>query len=101
MRDYIHVSDLSEAHVAAAALAESGDVAAIFNVGTGTGASVWEVMAAVSDVVGRDIGAVAVERRPGDPPELVASVNRITGELGWSASRDLRDMVSSAYDARR
>ena len=100
VRDYIHVSDLSEAHVAAAALAESGDVAAIFNVGTGTGASVWEVMAAVSDVVGRDIGAVAVERRPGDPPELVASVDRISGELGWSASRDLRDMVSSAYDAR-
>ena len=100
VRDYIHVSDLSEAHVAAAALAESGDVAAIFNVGTGTGASVWEVMAAVSDVVGRDIGAVAVERRPGDPPELVASVDRISGELGWSASRDLRDMVASAWAAR-
>ena len=100
VRDYIHVSDLSEAHVAAAALAESGDVAAIFNVGTGTGASVWEVMGAVSDVVGRDIGAVAVERRPGDPPELVASVDRISGELGWSASRDLRDMVASAWAAR-
>ena len=100
VRDYIHVSDLSEAHVAAAALAESGDVAAIFNVGTGTGASVWEVMAAVADVVGRDIGAVAVERRPGDPPELVASVDRISGELGWSASRDLRDMVASAWAAR-
>ena len=100
VRDYIHVSDLSEAHVAAAALAESGDVAAIFNVGTGTGASVWEVMAAVSDVVGRDIGAVAVERRAGDPPELVASVDRISGELGWSASRDLRDMVASAWGAR-
>ena len=100
VRDYIHVSDLSEAHVAAAALAETGDVAAIFNVGTGTGASVWEVMAAVSDVVGRDIGAVAVERRAGDPPELVASVDRISGELGWSASRDLRDMVASAWAAR-
>ena len=100
VRDYIHVSDLSEAHVAAAALAESGDVAAVFNVGTGTGASVWEVMAAVSDVVGRDIGAVAVERRAGDPPDLVASVDRISGELGWSASRDLRDMVASAWAAR-
>ena len=100
VRDYIHVSDLSEAHVAAAALAESGGVAAIFNVGTGTGASVWEVMAAVSDVVGRDIGAVAVERRAGDPPDLVASVDRISGELGWSASRDLRDMVASAWAAR-
>lgn len=100
VRDYIHVSDLSEAHVAAAALAESGDVAAVFNVGTGTGASVWDVMGTVADVVGRDIGAVAVERRAGDPPELVASVDRISGELGWSASRDLRDMVASAWAAR-
>lgn len=100
VRDYIHVSDLSEAHVAAAALAESGDVAAVFNVGTGTGASVWDVMGTVADVVGRDIGAVAVERRPGDPPELVASVDRIGGELGWSASRDLRDMVASAWASR-
>lgn len=100
VRDYIHVSDLSEAHVAAAALAESGDVAAVFNVGTGTGASVWDVMGTVADVVGRDIGAVAVERRAGDPPELVASVDRISGELGWSASRDLHDMVASAWAAR-
>ena len=101
IRDYIHVSDLSEAHVAAAALCEQGDAAAVFNVGTGQGASVLEVMGTVSDIVGRDVGAVAVERRAGDPPELVASVDRISGELGWSASRDLRDMVASAWAARR
>jgi len=101
VRDYIHVSDLSEAHVAAAALCESGEVATVFNVGTGRGASVWQVMATVSEVVGRDVGAVAVERRVGDPPELVASVDRIAGELGWSASRDLRDMIASAYAAHR
>lgn len=100
VRDYIHVSDLAAAHVAAAALCESGGVAAVFNVGTGVGSSVLEVMGAVSDVVGRDVGAVAVGRRAGDPPELVASVDRISAELGWSAQRDLRDMVASAYAAR-
>ena len=101
VRDYIHVSDLAAAHVAAAALTERGDVAATFNGGTGVGSSVLEVMGAVSEVVGRDVGAVAVQRRAGDPPELVASVDRIAAELGWSAQRDLRDMVASAYAARR
>jgi UDP-glucose 4-epimerase len=100
VRDYIHVSDLAAAHVAAADLAESSVVAATFNVGTGVGSSVHEVMAAVSEVVGRDVGAMAVGRRAGDPPELVASVDRISAELGWSAERDLRDMVASAYAAR-
>jgi len=101
VRDYIHVSDLAAAHVAAADLVEHGDVAAVFNVGTGVGSSVFEVMGAVSEVVGRDVGAVAVGRRAGDPPELVASVDRITAELGWRAQRDLREMVASAYAARR
>jgi UDP-glucose 4-epimerase len=101
VRDYIHVSDVAAAHVAAAALAERGDVAAVFNVGTGVGSSVLEVMSAVSDVVGRDVGAVSVARRAGDPPELVASVDRISAELGWTAQRDLSDMVASAYAARR
>jgi len=101
VRDYIHVSDLAAAHVAAADLAERGGTAAVFNVGTGMGSSVLEVMAAVSEVVGRDVGAVAAGRRAGDPPELVASVDRINAELGWSAQRDLREMVASAYAARR
>ena len=100
VRDYIHVSDLAAAHVAAAGLAERGGVAATFNVGTGVGSSVLEVMAAVSEVVGHDVGAVSVARRAGDPPELVASVDRISAELGWSAQRDLREMVASAYAAR-
>ena len=100
IRDYIHVSDLSDAHIAAAALCEQGEAAAVFNVGTGQGASVWEVMGTVSDVVGRDVGAVAVDRRAGDPPELVASVDRIASELGWSARRSLREMVASSWDAR-
>ena len=100
VRDYIHVSDLSAAHVAAAELAETTIAAAIYNVGTGQGASVLEVMAAISDVLGRDVGAVTVGRRAGDPPELVASVDRIHGELGWRAERGLREIVASAWEAR-
>lgn len=100
VRDYIHVSDLAAAHVAAADLVESAEVAAVYNVGTGVGSSVLEVMAVVSDVVGRDVGAVAVGRRAGDPPELVAAVDRISADLDWSAQRTLRDMVASAYAAR-
>ena len=100
VRDYIHVSDLAAAHVAAADLAERGGAAVAFNVGTGVGSSVIEVMDAVSQVVGRDVGAVAVGRRAGDPPELVATVDRIASELGWSAQHDLADMVASAYAAR-
>ena len=100
VRDYIHVSDLAAAHVAAADLVESAEVTAVYNVGTGVGSSVLEVMAVVSDVVGRDVGAVAVGRRAGDPPELVAAVDRISADLDWSAQRTLRDMVASAYAAR-
>ena len=100
IRDYIHVSDLAEAHVAAAALCESGAAADTLNVGRGVGASVWEVMGAVGEVVGRDIGAVPVGRRPGDPPELVARVGRIRERLGWQATRGLEEMVASAWAAR-
>ena len=101
IRDYIHVSDLSAAHVAAADLVERELVGVALNVGTGVGSSVAEVMDAVSSVVGRDVGAVAVGRRAGDPPELVAQVMRAQETLGWSAQRGLTEMVESAYAARR
>ncbi len=100
IRDYIHVSDLSAAHVAAADLVERELVGVALNVGTGVGASVVEVMDAVSSVVGRDVSAQAVGRRAGDPPELVAQVERSQEMLGWSAQRGLTEMVESAYAAR-
>jgi UDP-glucose 4-epimerase len=101
IRDYIHVSDLSAAHVAAADLVERELVGVALNVGTGVGASVVEVMDAVSSVVGRDVSAQAVGRRAGDPPELVAQVERSQEMLSWSAQRGLTEMVESAYAARR
>ena len=99
IRDYIHVVDLAEAHVAAAARCESGVRTDVFNVGTGHGYSVREVMDMVSEVIGRDVDAEVVGRRAGDPPATWASTERIERELGWRASRDLRQMVESAWSA--
>jgi UDP-glucose 4-epimerase len=99
IRDYIHVADLSDAHVAAAAACEANLVGEVFNVGRGEGVSVFEVMDMVSQVVGHDIGAEVTARRPGDPAQLVATVEKINTELGWSAHHDLRQMVTSAWEA--
>jgi len=101
IRDYIHVADLAQAHVEAAARCESGVRTDVFNVGTGHGYSVREVMDMVSEVVGRDVDAEVVGRRAGDPPATWASTERIESELRWSATRDLREMVSSAWSAWR
>ncbi len=99
IRDYIHVSDLARAHVEAAARTETAVRTDTFNVGTGHGYSVREVMDMVSDVVGRDVDAEVVGRRAGDPPATWASTDRIESELGWRATRDLREMVASAWSA--
>ena len=99
IRDYIHVADLAEAHAAAAAHCEKHDSAVALNVGRGVGSSVREVMDMVSEVVGADVDAVTVGRRAGDPPASTAATLRILETLGWSARRDLRDMVASAWSA--
>ena len=99
VRDYIHVVDLADAHVAAAARCEAGGAAGVYNVARGVGSSVLEVMDVVSSVVGFDVQAEVAPRRPGDPARLVAAADRIATDLGWTASLDLRDMVSSAWSA--
>lgn len=99
IRDYIHVVDLADAHVVAAARCEGDTVGTAFNVGRGQGVSVIEVMNEVSAVLGRDIDAEVAARRPGDPAQLVAVADKIRDELGWSATRDLQDMVASAWEA--
>ena len=99
IRDYIHVADLASAHVAAAARCESGGCAESFNVGRGQGASVLEVMSMISEVIGTDINPEIVGRRAGDPPASFAATEKIERELGWKATRDLRDMVSSAWSS--
>jgi UDP-glucose 4-epimerase len=99
IRDYIHVADLASAHVAAAARCESGGRAESFNVGRGQGSSVLEVMGMISEVIGSDINPEIVGRRAGDPPASFAATEKIQRELGWKATRDLRDMVTSAWSA--
>jgi UDP-glucose 4-epimerase len=99
IRDYIHVADLAEAHVAAAARIERGQQADVLNVGRGEGSSVREVMQMIADVTGVSIDPQVVQRRAGDPPASWAATERITDVLGWHAQRDLRDMITSAWSA--
>jgi len=99
IRDYIHVQDLAEAHVAAVTQAERGGRTDIYNVGRGMGFSVVDVLDAVRSAMGNDFAHEISAPRAGDPASLVAAVNRIHSELGWQAQRDLADMVTSAWSA--
>ncbi|HEY7011921.1 MAG TPA: UDP-glucose 4-epimerase GalE [Streptosporangiaceae bacterium] len=96
IRDYIHVSDLARAHVLA--LEATGPGAhRVYNLGSGTGYSNREVLAACQEVTGRDIPAQIAPRRAGDPAVLVASSEAIAADLDWRPERDLRDMVADAW----
>lgn len=97
IRDYIHVSDLAEAHVAALEYLAEGGVTTALNLGTGIGHSVKEVIATVESVAGVRLPQRLSSRRAGDPPVLVADPSQARQVLGWSAKRDLRQMVESAW----
>lgn len=99
IRDYIHVVDLAQAHVAAVKKCESGSANMAINIGRGGGVSVREVMDSISRVIGREVNAISVGRRAGDPPATFADVELSKHVLNWSAQRDLNDMVSSAWSA--
>jgi UDP-glucose 4-epimerase len=99
VRDFIHVADLAEAHVAAAAALEHRDLPDVLNVSTATGSSVREVVDTIREVTAIDVEPEVTDRRPGDPPRIVGSAERIHRELGWSGQRDLNDMVASAWEA--
>ena len=96
VRDYIHVADLADAHLLALDACEPGRYR-VYNLGNGAGFSVREVIDVCREVTGREIIAEEGPRRPGDPPVLVASSERIQAELGWSATHDLRAMVADAW----
>ena len=96
IRDYIHVADLARAHLLALTACAPGEHK-IFNVGSGSGFSNREVLAACRDVTGRTIPARMAGRRPGDPAALVASSDRIRAGLHWRASRSLTDMVADSW----
>jgi UDP-glucose 4-epimerase len=96
VRDYLHVVDLARAHLLALAAATPGRHR-IFNLGTGTGYTVREVLDTCRQVTGHPIPAEDQPRRAGDPPSLVASSKRIESELGWAADYDLDRIVADAW----
>jgi UDP-glucose 4-epimerase len=98
IRDYIHVLDLADAHLVALDYLDRDERPHdVFNVGTGTGSSVSEVLEQIARTTGYQVTPRVGPRRPGDPAALVADVSRIRDVLGWTASRDLADMVESAW----
>jgi UDP-glucose 4-epimerase len=101
VRDFIHVEDLADAHVAAIPSLTRADAANVFNVGCGRGYSVREVVDEISTVTGQDIRPRLAPRRAGDPPSVVADVRRIADTLGWRAKYGLTEMVASAWNAHR
>ena len=98
IRDYVHVSDLAEAHVLALKALSSNGSSASYNLGTGRGFSVREVIQTAHSVTGRVIPVREGPRRPGDPPRLVADATRANTELGWTPKyADLNQIVKSAW----
>ena len=99
VRDYIHVADLAEAHVAAARrLAAAPGTDLTLNIGRGEGVSVREMIDRINEVTGHTLAPAVTQRRPGDPPRVVASADRIAAELAWKAKYDVHDMITSAWE---
>lgn len=98
IRDYIHIGDLVSAHILALGALDKRDEM-IFNIGSGNGFSVREVIEAARKVTGHAIPIVELPRRPGDSARLVASPNKIMTELGWKPTRtNMQDILSSAWE---
>jgi UDP-glucose-4-epimerase GalE len=100
IRDYIHVSDLAEAHVSALRFLMGGGPSTALNLGTGKGYSVRDVIRAVERVTGHPVRTVLAPRRAGDPPRLVAAASRAKSELNWIPQRGLDDIVQTAWNFR-
>ncbi len=100
IRDYVHVLDLAKAHLSALEYLDRDDRDhATFNVGSGSGSSVFEVLDAIRRVTGNNFEAEVLPGRVGDPPRLCADTSRIENLLGWRAESNLEEIVRSAWDA--
>jgi UDP-glucose 4-epimerase len=98
IRDYIHVEDLADAHIKALDYLEQGGASLACNVGTGRGTSVLEVIDIAEQVSGRKVPHVVTSRRAGDPTSVYADPTLVRALLGWKATRDLRDIITSAWN---
>jgi UDP-glucose 4-epimerase len=100
VRDYVHVQDIALAHVAAADTLEAGKpLERVYNLGSGTGASVFEIMTAMKKGTGVDFEPLVLDRRPGDPAKIVATGELARRDLDWKMRHDLDAMVTSAWQA--
>jgi UDP-glucose 4-epimerase len=101
VRDYIHVADLALSHVAAASRLDAGDpLEAAYNLGSGDGVSVREIMTTIATVTGIPFEPEIGPRRPGDPARIVASGELAARDVDWRMRHSLQDMVDSAWRAR-
>ena len=102
VRDYIHVADLAASHVAAArVLGAGGQLRRVYNLGSGDGVSVTQIMTAMADVTGIPFKPTIAPRRPGDPARIVASGALAAADLDWRMRYTLEEMVHSAWAARK
>lgn len=102
LRDYVHVCDVAEGHVAALdAFDRRDDRVAVYNLGTGIGRTVLEVVTAASQVTGRSIAHEIMARRPGDVAAIWADCSKARRELGWTARRDLETMLRDHWNWQR
>jgi UDP-glucose 4-epimerase len=101
VRDYLHVADLAISHVAAARRLDAGEsLAPAYNLGSGDGVSVAEIMSAIAEATGIAFTPTVAPRRPGDPARIVASGDLAARDLDWRMRHSLAEMVTSAWQAR-
>ena len=99
IRDYIHISDLAKAHLVALEKVFATNVDEVYNVGSGTGYSVTEMINQIAESIGKAITPTLSHRRPGDTAQLIASIAKIERDLGWKPERSLKEMIDSAWQA--
>ena len=99
VRDFVHVLDVADAHLAVLDALDDAPGHVAFNVGTGVGTSVREIVDRIIEVVGAEVSPEIAPRRPGDAAEVVAAVDRIEAATGWRARYSLADIVESAWAA--
>jgi UDP-glucose 4-epimerase len=97
VRDYIHVMDLADGHVAALEGLVTGEPLQLYNLGTGRGTSVKQLVAAFEEATGATVPHVSADRRPGDVAAMYAAVNKAERELGWKAKRGLSEMCADSW----
>ncbi len=97
VRDYIHMHDLIDAHILALEYLFADNQSDIFNLGSGTGYSVLEIIKTTEEVIGKEINKEIVGRRPGDPAKLIASSDKAERILKWQRKYDIKDIISDAW----